>query len=717
MTNRKVERDRERGAALVVDDDPSVRLVASEILERVGLQVSEAESAERALEIIGTDMPDICLVDLEMPGMNGFELCKVIRSRPDGARVPLVVMTGHDDIDSIQRAYDVGATDFITKPPNWYIFEQRIRYILRSSRNFEALQMSRQRLANAQRIARVGTWRWRHRTQSLDCSEELLRIFGIRPGERIDGLEAFRRRIHPDDLEYVRRKTLALIESSQPVEIEVRVVSPGGEERVLWTEARAEFNEGGELLSVEGTSQDITRRKRAEDEIRHLAYHDGLTNLPNRRFLVELLNQALKNAKRQGRRVGLLYVDVDHFKRINDSFGHGVGDEVLRIIAKRLAESIRDSDRVSRDITEVGDSGIARLGGDEFTVLLSEIRDARSAGSVAQRILRRLGEPLKVQRQVVVVSASVGIAVYPDDCDCADALIQSADTAMYHAKRDGRNSARFYSQAMHEEALRFMVVEARLRETLDRHGIDVCYQPLVDARTGALIGAEALARWDDPKQGVVPPDEFIPFAEDAGLIDILGEQVLNKACAQIRAWLLAGLEPGRVSVNVSARQFAGEDSAERLLRVIQDTGLNPKRVEIEFTESLLLENVDRVALLLERLASVGVTASLDDFGTGYSCLQYLRQLPVTTIKIDRSFVRDLPDDSGASVLCIAIIEMARALGIRTVAEGVETEEQCRFLRSKGCDVIQGYLVSPPLSPQRFEELLRRLDDGAVLLDR
>ena len=440
--------------------------------------------------------------------------------------------------------------------------------------------------------------------------------------------------------------------------------------------------------------RDITARKQAEHRIRHLASHDDVTGLWNRNGIQERLTGAIEEARRNGRQIALLYLDLDRFKIINDGYGHPFGDEVLKAVAKRLNAVVSNRDTV------------ARYGGDEFLILLADIKGASDAHEIAKTVVQSLDGPLVVQNRSIHVSGTIGASTFPEDGTTADELINNADAAMYRAKELGRNTFQFFTRELGEEALHRVDLETRLRDALLAEQLYLVYQPKVSLRTGEIIGCEALLRWRNDTLGDVPPDQFIPIAEESGLIVPIGNWVLNTACAQLRRWLDAGLNPGRLAVNVSARQLLHRDVTAWALESLAETYLAPEHLEIELTESLIAEDTGRVSAIFRDLSAAGVKLSIDDFGTGYSSLSYLQNFRLDTLKIDQSFIARMLQQSGNAAIVRAAISLGHNLHFKVLAEGVETEEQCRFLAEIGCDEMQGYYFSGPLPPQDLAEMLR-----------
>lgn len=438
-----------------------------------------------------------------------------------------------------------------------------------------------------------------------------------------------------------------------------------------------------------------------------LTYYDMLTGLPNRRMFMDRLVWSLQHAKRHDKSAAVLHVDLDRFKQINDTLGHRVGDSLLHGVGQRLVQCVRAIDTVKALNVQDSQTSLSRFGGDEFTILLPDLARAEDAAHVARRILTALEEPFYIEAHEIFVTPSIGIAVFADDGEDAETLLKHADIAMYHAKQHGRNTYEFYSRKMNVRSLERLELENQLRRALERDELRLFYQPKVNIRTGQIIGAEALLRWHHPERGMVSPGEFIPLAEETGLIVLLGEWVLTTACKQNKAWQAAGLGCTRIAINVSMRQFDEGKFLQTVHEVLHSSGLDPQYLTLELTESMLMGNAKENVNMLHRLKEMGVKLSIDDFGTGYSSLSYLKQFPLDELKVDRSFVSEIQPEVDDAPLVTAIIAMAHGLGLTVVAEGVETECQLAFLRNRGCDEYQGYLCSKPVPEGEFATLLAR----------
>ncbi|MBX9633612.1 MAG: EAL domain-containing protein, partial [Magnetospirillum sp.] len=480
-----------------------------------------------------------------------------------------------------------------------------------------------------------------------------------------------------------------------------------GDQYPEWLTINVIRDDEGNVSQYAAVFTDITERKKTEERIKNLAYFDVLTGLPNRRLFTDRLQVAMANAHRHGSALAIMFLDLDLFKRINDTLGHGIGDQVLVETANRLGLCIREGDTV------------ARLGGDEFVILLPELDHLEDAAKLAERVIAHVKQPFAIDDHELYVTTSVGIAVYPDDGLTFEALIKNADTAMYRAKDLGRNNYQLYTPSMNARSFERLTMESALRHALSRDEFTLVYQGKVDMVSGRLSGVEALVRWRHPEMGLVMPTEFIPLAENMGLIGDIGAWVLKAACRQCKSWHDLGLPPVRIAVNVSALQFREGDVPDIVQEALAESGLSPHYLELELTESVLMQRVEEVAQVLRDLRQMGVHISIDDFGTGYSSLSYLKRMPIDALKIDRSFVNDIMENGDAcngegAEIVSTIINLAHNLRLRAVAEGVETREQANFLRERGCDEIQGYLISRPVSGEDLVSLFdRNLLPGGV----
>ena len=682
-------------SVLVIDDDIAIRDLARRVLEAKGFSVITADNGVHGISAFQEHDPDIVMLDVMMPDIDGFAVCNEMRRSQQGANTPILMITSLDDVESINRAYEVGATDFVTKPFNWPLLVHRLRYMLRASEAMDALARSRENLADAHRLAGLSSWEWDLAKDVVYWSKEIYHAFGMPEDSVNSNSDSFWNLIHPEDREAVREAFVAAIKAEKPYNQDYRIVLPNGATQIIHVQGRTDYGADGRAIRMRGTIQDITERKRTEEQIRHLAFYDSLTSLPNRMLFKEQLSQALQSARREERFVAILFLDLDNFKRVNDTLGHTIGDLLLQEVSSRLALCIRAEDSLARNPSMQPTTTVARLGGDEFTVLLSRIAHTQDAAKVAQRIMDGMALPITVDGHEMFVSASIGIAVYPFDGEEIDTLLKNADAAMYHAKNDGRGRYHFYNTSMNAMALEKLNLERGLRKALDRGEFVLYYQPLVNGASGEVVGNEALLRWQHPERGLLGPAEFISLAEETGLIVPIGEWVLEIACKQNYDWQLAGLPAVPVTVNLSSLQFQDPQFTRKVYEILHRTKLNPRYLTLELTESMLMHDSQHTMDALVALRKLGVGLAIDDFGTGFSSLNYLKRFPVDHLKIDQSFVRDIAQDPGNSAIALTIIALARSLKMGVVAEGVETLEERDFLQANGSPDMQGFLFCEP----------------------
>ncbi len=688
---------------MVIDDDPMARMIMVESLHEADFNVIEASDGHEGLALFNEYKPQLILVDLQMPGMDGYTFCKSLRAIPDGQDIPIVVVTGMNDVDSIERAYDCGATDFISKPIKWVIFRHRIQYILRSSKMMLSAQQNSNLLAEAQRVAKLGNWTWDMENEELFVSEESYRIFGVPRVAPSVFHKLLLGSVHVDDKKAFDMAVQKAVDG-ETADISFKACLPNGQEKTILMHLDSSSEQESSHYRIFGTIQDISEQRRAEESIRQLAYYDSITGLPNRDLFKEHLSMALHHAGRNNEKLAVMFLDLDKFKRVNDSLGHEAGDKLLKIISERLQDSVRSSDVAARDVGEMGAS-LARLGGDEFTVMLSGLHDIKHVERVARRILDRIAEPMMLSGNRVTVSSSIGIAIFPEDGEDISSLLKNADAAMYEVKSKGRNGICFYDDALRKQSHHRVQLESELHEAIEQDQLTLFYQPKVDAQTCEVLGFEALIRWIHPERGMISPMDFIPVAEESGLIIPVGKWVIKEACRQHQRWRALGKAAVSISVNLSAHQFADEHLLTAIRDILKETDMPAQFLEFEITETVLMQDADKALAILNAMKDMGLKISIDDFGTGYSSISYLKHFPADVLKVDRAFVKDLPDDEQDATITNAIILLAKALNLGIVAEGVETKAQLQWLRDKECDQIQGYLFSPPVPAEKAVTML------------
>ncbi len=706
----------ERPVVLLVDDDDVTRMLTGIALRERGFDVTEASSGEQALELLVEWTPDVIVLDAVMPGLDGFDTCGAIRGPAGLGNLPVLMLTGLDDEASILRAYQVGATDFFVKSTQWSLLAGRLRYVLRSARTRLELERSKAKLARAQDLARMGSFEWRmpsaQQPGGLTMAPEALRVFGFGANDSVSARELIRMVPAPERHGMVR-VFRNVIHHHIVLAIDVPVVLGDGRSRVLHIEAEPEFGEIGGAQGYTGIVQDVTDRRVAEDRIRHLANFDALTALPNRRQLIWRTERALDHARRLGHLAALLLIDLDRFKVINDTLGHAAGDDLLIEVARRLRACVRHNDqameggfdafgtRSHRSLEAVG-----RLGGDEFVALLPEVSDELDAERVSLRVLEAMRESIFVGGQECFVTASVGIAMYPRDGQTVADLLRNSDVAMYSVKSAGRNASAIYSPQLAGRGREKIELEGALHRAIERNELVLHYQPKLDVRGAKMVGVEALMRWQRGK-ALVPPGDFIPLAEETGLIVPLSEWALREAARQAKVWRTQFDFDDSIAVNLPTRLFERSDLVETIHDAVMACGVPHRSIQLEITETGLMKDLQKVIPSLHRLNEIGVEISIDDFGTGYSSLAYLTTLPISELKIDRSFVRDLGITPQSTAVVTAIIALARSLGLRVIAEGVEDLRQMQTLYRAGCGVMQGFLFSRPVPP---DMLVKWLDE-------
>jgi diguanylate cyclase (GGDEF)-like protein len=684
---------------LIADDDAILREIALAMLEEAGFAVQAVASGDAAVAACAVRMPDIVLLDVEMAQGDGYQACSNIRSLPGGEDLPIVMVTGCDDSVSIDRAYEAGATDFVVKPINWTLLSHRIRYVMRGARTIEALRFSEQKNAALLKAIPDGIF-------LVNSAGAIGHCF-----RAIDGLRQTARAAHPKSFfdlipQATREHAVDCLNSALRGEAAAFEFSKEAKGRAArHFECRYLPNSAGQVLAI---VRDVTARKETEARIHRLAYFDALTGLPNREWIREHLVRSLAEARSSRRHLAVLYLDLDQFKRINDTLGHGTGDALLRQVAERLQST------VGRDAAGGINAEIARVGGDEFIVVLSGISNADQALQAANDILASHAAPFLQASYELVITPSIGIAAFPEHGEDVQNLLKHAEGAMYEAKSSGRNQLRVYDKAINARALKRLSLEIELRRAVEDSSLEMYYQPKYDARTLKLNGGEALLRWFHPDRGQIPTADFIAVAEETGLIGDIGRWVMQRVCRDLGHWRTAGLALPHVAVNVSGRDFMHPEALLRLSDTVTQANLPASIFELELTEGVLMRDAEAGRRSLLALKEFGFALAVDDFGTGYCSLNYLKRFPLDTLKIDRSFVSDINQDPDDAAIVRAIIALGHSLDLKVVAEGVTTLAQLRFLQNESCDGIQGFLMSAAVPAAEFTELLRLPQPSVVL---
>jgi diguanylate cyclase (GGDEF)-like protein/PAS domain S-box-containing protein len=680
-------------ALLVVDDDHVNCDLMLRRLSKRGFNASMACTGESALECIRRNRIDLVLLDLEMPGMGGLAVLDALRKNYTPAQLPIIMVTGKTSSADMVEALNAGANDYVTKPIDFPVVLARIQSQLSLKHAEDALRESEERYALAARGANDGLWDWDLLKNKAYFSPRWKSMLGWGENDIGDNPDEWFKRVHPDDIDRVRADINAHLEGLIPhYEDEYRMLHKDGS--YLWMLGRglAVRNGEGKPYRFAGSQTDITRGKVA----------DVLTGLPNRVLFMDRLSRSFERAKRlKDKTFALIFLDLDSFKLINDSLGHLMGDQLLVAIADRLESIIRSCDTVAR----LGHNHtIARLGGDEFTILLEDVSGPLDSTRVAERIQKGLSAPFLIGGMELFPTVSMGISMFNYSYQHPEELLRDADTAMYRAKTLGKARYEVFDETMRASTIARLQLETELRRGLERDEFENYYQALVCLETGQIRGFEALIRWNHPIQGLVMPNDFIPIAEETGLVVPLGQTVLRAACRQIKRWQgrFSNRRPLTIGVNLSARNFLEPDLLEQCAGILHETQLPHGSLSLEVTESAMMHDPESAINLMSQLKSLGIQIALDDFGTGYSSLSYLHRFPLDSVKIDRSFVSRMMDDDE---IVRAIITLGRNLGLKVIAEGVETQEQLRRLRELGCVWGQGYLFSAPLDAEEATDLI------------
>ena len=680
-----------KAVILIISDDPNLRESLADTLNVKGYKPLTAKDGAAGLSLLHIHPVDLMLFDLGSLDTSGLDVLSWIKV--DHQSPSAIILTGSATLESAVEATTRGAFSYLVKPYETHQLLLQVRRALEKQQADTALRESEAKFRELLESAPGAMLLVNDRQDILMVNKQFEVLFNY------DRSEVIGRQIEILTPPRFTQHQLYFKEYFQKPEI--RIIGKKREFYALHkdgSEFPVEINlsplkvPGG--LIVSAVVRDLTKRRHYEAQLKHQANHDGLTGLPNRNLLIDRLGQALLYAKRHQHKIAVLFVDLDHFKFVNDSLGHDMGDRLLKIVAERLTACVRSNDTV------------ARQGGDDFVIVLSDLMENEDAAKVAQKILAALNQPLTIDIHDLEVSCSIGISIYPKDGEDVQALLKFADASMYRAKDQGRNTFQFFTDEMNDKVVARTIMERSLRRALENNELSAHYQPQVELRTGRMVGMEALLRWNNPDLGMVSPANFIPLAEETGLIIPIGEWILRTACMQNKKWQRAGFPPVTMSVNLSPRQFWYPGLLETVAQALKDSGLEPCHLELEIVESMVMRDVESATAMLHKFKELGVRLAMDDFGTGYSSLSQLKRFPFDKLKMDISFVREVTSDPGSAAIARTIIAMAHNLNLLVIAEGVETEAQLCYLRTHGCDEIQGYFFSRPLSSRDFELLLQ-----------
>ncbi|SEM70330.1 EAL domain-containing protein [Nitrosomonas marina] len=684
---------------LLADDDATIRYLMQIALERAGLIVSLAQNGEEAIRLFNESPADMVLLDVEMPGKSGYEVCSYLRKKV-GSELPIVMVTGMDDVQSIDHAFDLGATDFIVKPINWSLIPYHILYLKRAYLNLIELKH-----ANARSKAIFNTIP--DAMFILNENGMVIEVLSHTPQTSCLTIQSGKVLNQSFPEQIVKKYLDASLSARKQQRTEHFEFQLKFDQQIIrYYECRIVTIDLNETLCL---VQDITDRINSENKIYRLAYFDGLTGLPNRQAFMKRLKREISRAQFAHNQLAVLFLDLDGFKCINDAMGHNTGDRMLQSAADRLQKDMRTTDFLAINpqyVNNTPTAELARIGGDEFTIIISNFLRTEDALMMAHRIREAMQQPFHIDNQDVVLTASIGIALYPDDGSDAETLLKHADTAMNHAKNEGRNNCQFYSSTLTRQAEKRLQLENGMRRALLQHEFYLTYQPQLDIASGQFKSVEALIRWQHPTQGQISPGDFISLAEENGLIIPIGEWVLRTACIEAMKWKNRGLH-SRISVNLSPMQLKNPDLVKNILNILVETNFSPDALILEVTESALMNCNQSTLNTLHSLRRHGIEISLDDFGTGYSSMNYLKHLPITNIKVDKIFVNGMLDDDKSLAIIRSIISLSKNLGFTVTAEGIEFLEQADLLRTLGCDYLQGHYFSKPVRAVEIEAIFTK----------
>ena len=673
----------------MADDDATTRLLIRAALEQDGWTVEEAEDGAQAYEAVERIQPNILLLDVGMPELDGFDVCARLRALSSARHIPIMMMTGMDDQESINRAYEVGATDFLSKPFNYMVLKERLRYMYRAEQDSRELRNERDFVSAVVNNSAALVMILNSAGRVIRFNESCQRASGLSLSD-VTGQYVWDVLSSPEGRGRDRDtfEQLVFARGTNHYEGSWRT-KDGSEREIAWSNSVL-LNRDGGVEHVVCTGLDITERNEAEEKVRFLASYDPLTGLPNRRLVTERLDQAVVDGQS-----AILILNLDRFKNVNATWGRSR----LSTVLARQNPGLR---------AELG-----RLGGDEFTVLVTGIEEASEVAAIAERLQHALERPFKIEDQELATTASIGVALYPTDGLNGEMLLRNAESAVHSARETMSGSYHFYSVTMRSSVSDRMSLETDLRQAITRGELVLHYQPKTFTRSGHIAGAEALVRWQHPSRGLVSPASFISVAEETGLIVPIGEWVLRQACGQVMSWMESGLHVVPVAVNLSSAQFHVADLLGHIASILNETALDPSYLAIEITESMIMRDAREAHETLCRLKELGVQVAIDDFGTGYSTLSSLKDLPINQLKIDQAFVRDLAENPKDVAITRAIIAMAHGLGLTVIAEGVESEDQLAVLREEGCDEVQGFLIGQPRPSDEFTEFLEQTNRETV----
>ncbi|MDH5600897.1 MAG: EAL domain-containing protein [Gammaproteobacteria bacterium] len=684
---------------LVIDDDQDICMFVRTFLECVDYTVIDAASGTEALVLLEKINPDLILLDVHLPDISGIDLLTDLSGNNRLKDIPVIMMTGDSSKETIDAVYELNVYDFIEKPVNEVLLLKRVEYALLKKHAQKDLLNKEKSLSRMQHIAGIGSWEYDSELDNVECSEALFELLGIENNTENFSLHSFLAMTHEEDIDLVSNTIYESISKGISYAMEHRVYDDSGNETIVLHQGEIIKNNDTGHYKIYATLTDITERKNTQELIEYNSFYDKLTDLPNRVHYCNKVSTLMQETDKEEKLLAIVFLGIDRFKNINESLGHSIGDELLIEIKERL-------------IT-FEELFISRFSGDVFAVAIPSMTTIDTIVYEVRKFNAMLSKPFIISGHELYITVSIGISIYPLHYGGKDDLINNAESAMHYSKNAGGNRISCFDKQMTVTGRKRLFIENDLRKAIDKEQFEVYYQPQVAVANRRLIGMEALIRWNHPEHGLINPDDFIPIAEETGLIVPIGQWVIETATQQVAQWIKNGFGLLRVGINLSAMQFENTSLVKDIENALSRSGLMPCSLDLEVTESSVMRNIDQTISILNAFSEMGVQTSMDDFGTGYSSLSSLKMMPLHTLKIDRAFVKDIKANGENGELARIIISMCHALGLNVIAEGVETEEHMSFLNEHGCIEAQGYFFSPPVNSSRFEEILNQFSSANV----
>ena len=692
----------ESQVVLVVDDDKEILTYVSSILSCLDITVCEASTEKEALETLNKITPDIILLDIHLPDGSGQNIIRKLRTENKHSSIPILIITSDSSENTVNEVYQLGIYDFIEKPLTPSLLINRLKKAINNKLINTKFSSLKNKLHQLQHVAGLGYWEYDSGSEEFKCSDELFEMLGLNKFKTNFTLYSFLSHTHEDDVEIVGSTLMNATQNATPFSLEHKIYDKNNNEIIVLHQGEVQYQAGSNHFNITATITDITERRQTQNLIEYTSLHDKLTGLPNRSYFCDHLSTLMNISERDEKLLGLIFVGIDRFKNINESLGHNVGDELLAHLTSRF--------------NTLHDCFIARFSGDVFAIAIKNMSNFDQATHITTQISEMVSTPFEISGHDIYITVSMGMSIYPINNADKDQFISNAESAMHYSKNTGGNHISCFESSMVTNGKSRLFIENDLRKAIDKEQFEVFYQPQVSVINQRLIGMEALIRWNHPVHGLIGPDDFIPIAEETGLILPIGEWVMEQATNQASNWTKQGYGMLRIGINISPMQFDDKRLPQKIETFLSSSGLMPCSIDLELTESSAMRDIKQTIKTLNVFKEMGIQTSLDDFGTGYSSLSYLHMMPLHTLKIDRSFIRNINHKGENGELAKMIISMCHALGLNVIAEGVETNDHLTFLRNLDCAEAQGYLFSRPVNVRAFENILNQYSNADISYD-